>query len=97
MQGREVTREELDEWDRIQKREKAFDELVKIIKPFLKTANGIPDNWPKECSLFYEIAIDRHWQEYGYLNYHKAGVDAGPTIGDYKKLEEWCKENGIKD
>lgn len=74
-----------------------IERLKEILKPFLHTANGIPDNWPKQCSLFHETAVNSKGEEYAYMNYHKAGIDAGPKIGDYKKLEEWCNEYGFKD
>lgn len=72
-------------------------ELKNILMPFLKTAKGIPNNWPKQCSLFYDTRINHKNEEYAYINYHKAGIDAGPTIGDYHKLEEWCKEYKVED
>lgn len=74
-----------------------WDRLKELLKPFLKTAKGIPDNWPKQCSLFYDTRLNHKNEEYGYINYHKAGIDAGPTIGDFRNLEEWCKEYGYDD
>lgn len=76
--------------------QREIDRLKEILKPFLNTAKGIPDNWPAVCSLFYEIGLGRDGEEYAYINYYSYKHDAGPKIGDYRKLEEWCKEYGFE-
>jgi len=77
--------------------QREWDRLKDILLPFLKTAKGIPDNWPKQCSLLYDTRVNNKNEEYAYITYHRAGIDAGPTIGDYAKLEEWCKDYGVED
>jgi hypothetical protein len=63
-----------------------IENLPDVLAPFLKTARGIPSNWPDPCSLFHEVEALTV-----YLNYHGIGINAGPTIGDYRKLEEWVQ------
>ena len=69
--------------------QKEWDRLIEILKPFLKTAKGIPENWPEQCSLYYELRLSYKDEEYPVINYHSANHDAGPKIGDYRNLEEW--------
>jgi|GEM_PF-4084119 len=57
--------------------------LREAIKPFLRFANGIPDNWPEQCILRFDQRID------GSLNISYYGVqDAsdGITIKQWREL-----------
>lgn len=82
-----MTDKEWEEYYRYHNRANSINELLEIIKPFIKTAEGIPDNWPAECSLVYILDEDMP-----IINYHSANHDAGPKIGDYQKLWEWYKK-----
>lgn len=73
-----------------------LERLKEILMPFLKTAKGIPDNWPQQCSLRYDVYYRDGEEVNPHISYYKAGLDAGPTIGDYRKLEEWCKEYKVE-
>ena len=62
------------------------------LRPF-GVDQGIPSNWPGQCSLFWDVHESRpdNW----HLNYHHEDADAGPKIKDYRLAhqaladEEW--------
>ena len=53
-----------------------------LLNSFLKIAQGIPDNWPGDCILFFDLDGDRLM-----LNYYKKNECLGGiTINQWREL-----------
>jgi hypothetical protein len=65
------------------------DALRAAVEPFAKMASGIPDNWPGDVVLFYDIANPAHPERGLSLGYWPAWFNDGgwrPTIDDYRRI-----------
>ena len=76
--------------------------IEKAAEPFVKTAAGIPDNWPGRCVYKFEEIINRYGNyDYG-TGYLHEDVKGPPTIDDYRRLahavsESRCGDKGETD
>ena len=61
--------------------------LIDALMPFAHVADGIPDNWPGQCSLAWRQSERGHY----YISYEKEGDDAGPKIKEYRNLRKALK------
>jgi hypothetical protein len=65
------------------------DALRAAVEPFAKMASGIPDNWPGDVVLFYDIANPAYPERALNLGYWPAWFNDGgwrPTIDDYRRI-----------
>ena len=76
---------------RLQEANQNIDRLRNALAPFAKLAEGIPENWPRQCKL----RVDNRRDGTEYNCYHEepeAHLGILPTIGEWFKAAEIRKQ-----